>query len=275
MAQNPLQQYFRQPKIFIGLPSKGIFNKVGATQGDVTHMPVYGMTGMDEIIMKTPDALMTGESTVKVIESCCPNIKDAWDLSALDNELVLAAIRIATYGNSISVTHKCTSCGEENSYDMDLSKLIEHYGNFKYENTVEVDGLVIKLKPLTYRESTTLSLKNYAIQKQLAQLNEVVDDEERQKHINSLYTQLSQLQNEIFIASIDTVETPTQAVTEREFIKDWVNNCDKEVFDAMKLRFNQMREGLKAPPVAVKCEECGAENEIRIELDESNFFVQA
>jgi hypothetical protein len=72
MNQNPLQQYFRQPKIFINLPSQGIYSKEGSIQGEVNNMPVYGMTGMDEIIVKTPDALLSGESTVKVVQSCCP-----------------------------------------------------------------------------------------------------------------------------------------------------------------------------------------------------------
>ena len=69
MAQNPLQQYFRQPKIFIGLPSKGIFNKVGSVQGDVTHMPVFGMTGMDEILLKTPDALTSLAICISILFS--------------------------------------------------------------------------------------------------------------------------------------------------------------------------------------------------------------
>ena len=66
MAVNPLQKYFRQPKIYIKFPSGGIFNKPGTIQGDVTNTPVYGMTGMDEIIVKTPDALLSGESTAQV-----------------------------------------------------------------------------------------------------------------------------------------------------------------------------------------------------------------
>jgi hypothetical protein len=53
MANNPLQQYFRQPKIFINLPSQGVYNKPGSIQGEVSNMPVFGMTGMDEILMKT------------------------------------------------------------------------------------------------------------------------------------------------------------------------------------------------------------------------------
>ena len=96
MGNNPLQQFFRQPKIYISLPSLGIYTIPGVIQGDVSNLPIYGMTGMDEILMKTPDALMTGESTVKVIESCCPVIEDAWDLCLLDLDIILTAIKIAT-----------------------------------------------------------------------------------------------------------------------------------------------------------------------------------
>ena len=110
MAQNPLQNYFRQPKVFLKLPSMGIYNKPEAIQGNVENIPVYGMTGMDEIILKTPDALISGESTVKVIQSCCPTIVDAWDVSNLDIDALLVAVRIATYGNTMNVSYTCKKC---------------------------------------------------------------------------------------------------------------------------------------------------------------------
>ena len=105
MSGNPLQQYFRQPKIYIKLPTSGIYSPPGTVQGDINNLPVYGMSGMDEIIMKTPDALLTGESVVKIIQSCCPSITNAWALSSLDTEMILTAIRIATYGNKIGRAH--------------------------------------------------------------------------------------------------------------------------------------------------------------------------
>ena len=74
---NPLQQFFRQPKIYISLPSKGVYYPPGVFQGDYSNVPIMSMTGMDEIIMKTPDALFNGEAAYKVIESCCPFIKNA------------------------------------------------------------------------------------------------------------------------------------------------------------------------------------------------------
>ena len=275
MQQNPLQQFFRQPKIFVGLPSRGIFNKPGSLVGDVTHMPVYGMTGMDEIIMKTPDALMSGDATVKVIQSCCPNIKDAWELSAMDSEMILAAIRIATYGNDITVKHTCPHCQSENEYELDLSRVIEHYNVFKYDNVLRVNGLTVRLQPMTYRLSTEFALKNYAVQKRLEQAKTLEDAAEQQRIVAALFDELSAMQAEIYNASIEAVETPSETVTDREYINEWVRNCDKSVFDAIKSKFEENRKAIKMPPFKTKCESCDAENDVNFELDETNFFVSA
>jgi hypothetical protein len=77
---NPLRQYFRQPAIYIKLPSGGKYYADSAIDFPVNgDIPVFPMTVKDELTLKTPDALLSGESTVKVIESCCATIKDAWD----------------------------------------------------------------------------------------------------------------------------------------------------------------------------------------------------
>lgn len=275
MANNPLQQYFRQPKIYVGLPSKGVYNKLGTLDGDVTNMPVYGMTGMDEILMKTPDALMTGESTVKVIESCCPQIKSAWDLTILDTDLVLTAIRIATYGNNMDVFHKCPGCGSDNEYTLDLSHLIEHFNSFKYSNRVVVGDLTIKLQPVTYKQSTNFSIKNYELQQQMFQSDSLENKEEQQKVINDLFSQLGQLQNEIYVASIESVDTGDTVVTEKGYIAEWLENCDKEVFDKIKTVFKENQQALSAPAHHVKCSECGRESDITVDMDQSSFFGQA
>jgi hypothetical protein len=206
------------------------------------------------------------------VQSCCPNVKDAWDLSSMDVPMILAAIRIATYGNDIKIFHKCKACGEGHEYALDLSKLIEHYNNFKYDNTIKVDELTIRLRPLTYKESTYFAIKNYGLQKQLAQAAAVEDQETQQKILNDLFVDLSKLQNEIFSTSIEAVETPTHNVTERAFIDEWIKNCDKDIFDEMKKKFDATRESLAPPPYKAQCEDCGEENDIAFELDESTFF---
>ena len=76
-----LQNYQRQPKIFIDLPSKGVFyDDTVLENGQHMQIPVFGMNAMDEIMFKTPDALFSGDATVQVIKSCIPTILDPWKL---------------------------------------------------------------------------------------------------------------------------------------------------------------------------------------------------
>ena len=94
---NPLSQWFRQPKIFVKLPSGGTYYAQGALDKSSTgEYPVYAMTAKDELMFKTPDALLSGQSTVEVIQSCIPAIQDAWRMPSLDIEAALIAIGVAT-----------------------------------------------------------------------------------------------------------------------------------------------------------------------------------
>jgi hypothetical protein len=275
MATNPLQKYFRQPKVFIKLPSGGIYAKPGTIQGDVNHMPVYGMTGMDEIIMKTPDALLSGESTAAVMSSCCPNIKDAWEVSVTDVLLILTAIRISTYGNEMTVANKCPSCGADNEYALDLNRVVEHYMNCKYENTVVLDDVVVKVQPLTYRESTEFNLRNFRLQQQLEQVSGLEDEDQRQQKFQELFKQIGDMQIDILRKAIESVEAEGQVVTERSFIEEWIVNSDKAVVDSIKALNQRNNEAWATPSFKVQCDSCSADTELNIELDESNFFVKA
>ena len=82
---NPLKQYFRQPAIYIKLPSQGKYYSPDALNPSITgEYPVYPMTAIDEITYRTPDAMFNGQATVNVIQSCVPDIKNAWQTPAMD-----------------------------------------------------------------------------------------------------------------------------------------------------------------------------------------------
>jgi len=272
MVQNPLQQFFRQPKIYIKLPSQGVYCQPGTIQGDEGNMPVYSLTGMDEIILKTPDALLSGESSVKVIESCVPGIKNGWDMSILDSQVIFAAMRIATFGNEMAVTNTCSSCKTENDYDLDLSKIIEHFSSVVYDSKIVLKELIIKLQPLNYRQSTEFNLKNFRLQQKIRQTETIEDQAEQQQLINKLFEELSVIQNELYKACVESVEVNNKVVTERSFINEWLDNCDKEVYDSIKKHIEDSRDKWKAPTYPVKCDTCGTEAKLFVELDQSNFF---
>jgi hypothetical protein len=277
MANNPLQQYFRQPKIYIKLPSSGTYSAPDTFTADTSKLPVYGMTGMDEIIMKTPDSLLSGESVVQVMKSCCPGIANPWEVTVLDTDVIFTAIRIATFGSEMGVTHTCPKCGTENAYDIDLTKIIDFFSNCKYDNKIVLKDIVIKTQPLTYKQSTNFALRNFGLQQQLAQADRVEDKEEQQKIINRLFQDLAAMQNDLYWLSIESVEVGTTVVNEREYIREWILNCDSEIFDQVKQQIEKNKEVWTTPNYDVQCEnaECKSQNKIRVDLDQSNFFVRA
>lgn len=275
MANNPLQQYFRQPKIFIKLPSKGVYNKPGVITGDSDNVPVFGMTGMDEIIMKTPDALITGESTVRVIESCCPSIKDGWELTTLDLDIVLSAIRIATYGNDITVNHKCEHCETDNEYALELTKLVDHFNHITYDNKVVLKDVVVKLRPLTYKEVTQFGLRHFQLQQLLNQAKALENEEEKNKNISSLFVEFGALQAEIYSASVESIEAGNTVVHERAFIDEWLQNTEKTTFEQLSNHIDNTKAQWQVPQQTAECAECHKENKINVDLDHSYFFATA
>jgi hypothetical protein len=275
MAQNPLQQHFRQPKIFLRLPSLGVFCPPGTISGNVEQLPVFGMTGMDEIIMKTPDALLTGESTVKVIQSCCPSINDAWNVSNVDVESLLVAIRIATFGNTMTVETICSECQSENTYEIALSEYLDYFNNCKFETNITLTDLIVRVKPLSYKEMNQYNIENFSLQKQLSQVDVLETEEEKQALIQASFENLGKMQNSILLSSIDQVETANVVVTEKPFIKEWLDNCDRVNFETIKSQINANNRAWKLPDKKIKCSKCETENTISLELDQSNFFVNA
>lgn len=273
MSNNPLQKYFRQPKLFISLPSKGLHYGPGVIKGDSNNMPVFAMTGMDEILMKTPDALFNGEATVKVIESCCPYISDAKHVPSLDIDTLLVAIRIATFGEHMTVSHTCKNCGTENDFDIDLRTVIDHYSNIAFANTLQIDDLSIEVKPLSYQDLTDINVENFKLQKMLSQLQDSTTDDNAVL-VQQIYENLAKVQLSVVLKSIESVRTPEgQSVDDPVFIKEWLENLEMVKYDAIKRALEKNKEAWSMPTNHIKCTSCGTEDSFEVTMDQSNFFV--
>lgn len=272
---NPLQKYYRQPKLFVSLPSKGLYYAEGTLQGDASNVPIFGMNGMDEILYKTPDALFSGEATTKVIESCCPYIRDASNMPTLDVDTLVIAIRIATFGEKITYGHTCRNCGAENDFEIDLRVILEYFSGLKYENIVEVNDLKVTLRPLTYKELTRINIENFKLQKMLLQLDLIGDEEQKQAKVDEIYRKLAELQTELFITSIESVQIPEGIVNEKDYIADWVKNSERELYSKIKEKLEANKNTWEVPKQTIQCTACGTPDALEINLDQSSFFGKA
>jgi hypothetical protein len=273
MAINPLQQYFRQPKLYVELPSKGMFSPPGTVSS--VKITVLGMTGMDEILMKTPDALLSGDSVSSVVKSCCPEIIEPYDLANTDIDCLLIAIRIATYGNTFSTTHTCEKCNAEHDYDIDLNTFMEHFKKSNYLTDVKFKDFTIKIKPMSFRQANEFGLENFKVQRQVAQLDQLTDQEQREKFVKELYDTLTQMQTDSVSHSVESIELPDQMVTNSDFIKEFLRNCDREVFQKIREHIALNTEIWRVPKTTIVCTACDESTEIAVELNQTNFFAGA
>jgi hypothetical protein len=269
---NPLQKFFRQPKIYVSLPSKGLYYEPGTLIGDHNNFPILAMTGIDEILIKTPDALFNGESTVRIIESCCPYIKDAKNIPVIDVDTILAGIKIATFGNIATVTKTCIKCATENDYDLPLNSIIDYFSSLKFSNKITIEeNLEIIIRPLKYSEMSYFSMENYKLQKILNQTIDLPDEDKKIK-INDIYVKLSELQMELFLMAVENVIVDDAIVTEKQYIEEWLKNVERSVFSNIKKKIEENKDLWEIPDTPVVCNECGTENKVQLSLDQSSFF---
>jgi hypothetical protein len=277
---NPLQKYFRQPKIFVSLPSQGKFYPQGAL--DLTEngeYPVYSMTARDELTMKTPDALLNGEATVAVIESCMPNIKDAWKIPSLDVDAILIAIRIATYGEKMDIDIKVPVTGEEKSFEVDLRTLLDHLIASEYNNVVPFGDMTFELRPLNYREFTETSIRTFEEQRIFKVVNdEEMDEADKLAAFNQSFKKLTEMTVGTLEKSIAAIHLSDTVVTNTDHIKEFTKNADKDMFKAITEHLEAEREKFSIKPMLIDATPEEIEKgvpetyKIPVTFDQSNFF---
>ena len=185
---NPLNKYFRQAALYVSLPSKTNYPPHVVAQSQTGELGVMPMTAKDEIRFKTPDALMNGQGVVDVIQSCCPEIKDAWQIKSYDLDTILIAIRIATYGETMDLTFTVPGANETVNHSVNLPALLDQIKNIQIKSEVILkDGLKITVRPLTYKDMTQTSLQTFQQQKMYAavQDSQLSDDEKSLKNFHS------------------------------------------------------------------------------------------
>ena len=274
--QNPLSKHFRQPAIYIKLPSNGKYWPNGSLELPVTgEIPVYPMTARDEITLRTPDALLNGQGVVDIIQSCCPNIRDAWKMPSIDVDAVLLNIRIASYGNQMDFDTICPKCNEENNFAIELSGLVNQIAMPDYTSVVEIDGLKIRLKPQPYFEINKTNQITFTEQQILRTINDsTIPDEEKKNKSDDYLKKLIDLNINVCANSTESITTEDGIVVDNPlFIVEFYDMADYKVLKLVQKKLTDINEQVALKPVAVECTSCTNKYEVPLNFDYANFFV--
>jgi hypothetical protein len=278
MNSNPLAKFFRQPAIYVRLPSQGRGWEPGSIDYPANgEIPVMPMTALDEITYRTPDALFNGESTVSVIQSCVPCIKNAWAMPSMDIDPLLISIRIATYGHSLDIESTCPKCNEEHNFGLDLRTVLDKLGSSDYSKPLESGDLTFIFRPLNYKEMNDNSQLQFEQQKilQMASDDDDTDDQTKIKRINDMMKKLMEVTVKALSHSIDRIQTTDTLVTDRAHIEEFLNNCDRSIFERVKNHVIELKESAEVKPLSIKCPSCSHQYEQAFTLDMTRFFGRA
>ncbi len=277
MSNNPLQNYFRKPSIYVRLPSGGQHYPDGALEvTENGEYPVLPMTTLDEITYRTPDALFNGQAVVSVIQSCVPNIKDAWKVPGMDVDTLLIAIRIATYGHQMDISTKCPACNTDNDYGVDLRGLLDQIKSPDYTQPMTQGDLEIFFTPMSYKQMNDNNLVQFEEQRALQALNNPeVSEQQRARALGEALTKITSITTRALAQNIKTVKTPHALVNDPKHIMEWLSNCDRQSFNRIRDYIIENKRVGEIPPLKLKCNACSTEYDQPITLDMANFFEDA
>jgi hypothetical protein len=260
MSNNPLLSGIKLPGRIFQLPSKGVFYKNGELSENVKNGEVHvcAMSALDEITIKNPDQLFSGDAIETVLKNTVSEIEKPSELLAKDVDALLVFLRAVTYGSNYEfiALHDCENA-KEHSYVADVESII---ANMKYieESDIETtytlnlkNGQVVKLKPNRYSQVLDLVRANESHK-------ELTLENEKQNLVKML---------------VSVVESVND-ISDVELITEWASELPVAFVNQIAERVEKINEW--GPKLVTKCicRDCQQEFDVDIPINPISFFTE-
>jgi len=253
-SPNPLISFMRQPKIYIRLPSNGEYYAPGSLEKTETgDYPIYSMTAKDELMLKIPDALLSGQAVVDVIQNCVPNIKNAWAIPNIDLDVILIALRLATYGENMK-TPVSLNDDIEIEHTVDLRIVLDNLqANIKWDPIIKInDDLTVFVKPITYKEISQTALQTFETQKIMSVVNDDnISEEDKLRIFQESFSKLTAVTINLVQKSVFRVDSSAGSTDDPEHINEFIQNIDKEIFNKIQNHLDTMKASNELKPIII------------------------
>lgn len=257
---NPLLEGIKLPGRTFQLPSKGLFYLNGVLDESVKdgEIHVHPLSALDEITLKNPDQLFSGEALRYVLPRCVPAILKPQDLLNKDVDAIMIFLRAVTYGPQYEFYAKHT-CAEaaDHSYVADIDAIISGMKMIQEEEVQEIftvvlpTGQVVKLTPSRYVDVLNILKIN------MNRKNISADDVRR----NAM---------DMLLASIFSVDS----ISDKAMIEEWLNKLPAPMTNRIVEKIEGVNVWGAKMSVPCVCKDCGAPFTAEIPLNPISFFTE-
>lgn len=254
---NPLMEQIRIPGQTYQIPSQGIFYKNGELASDVTNgeVHVYPMTTIDEIIIRTPDKLFSGDAIKDVFRRCIPSILKPTELFSKDVDFLMVCLRQVSYGENFDVmhTHDCENATSQ-EYVIQMNQFIK--------STKQIN-------PTTLTNQFEITLGN----KQHVKLHPI-----RYKDVLALMQVFEEeitpeLQQQRMADTLTTLVSDVDGTSDKKMIHEWLINIPIKWAKELSRAIDSTTEWGPDFTVNVKCKDCGETTMITVPMNPVSFFI--
>ncbi len=258
--QNPLLASLKLPGRIFQLPSRGIFYKDGELSPSIKdgEIHVRAMSAMDEIHLKNPDQLFSGQAVESVFRHCIDGIEKPSQLLSKDVDAIMMFLRTVTYGSSYEFVAKHTcEHAKEHSYIADIDTMI---GNIKAVDPTTIDrnysvtlqnGQVVKLRPNRYSQVLDVIKQN---------------ETKRQLTADDMTKNLKMMLLNV-IDSVDGISDPA-------LISEWVDNLTSPMVNRIADKAEDINDWGPNVEWSLQCKDCGQHFTVDIPLNPVSFFIE-
>ena len=285
MVENtsPLSKYYRQPAVYITLPTKGRYYGPDVfTPTETGEIPILPMNAKDELAFKTPDAMISGQATVDVIKSCVPNFKNPWMMTNYDTDTILLAIRAATYGETMDITYTVPGTTEQVTQAISVVQLLEGLKNVEIRDGFTTkSGFEVKVAPLNYKTLNRIQTAQYEQERIYSTVrNSTLTEQQKGEQFVKSFKLLNEINFDLLVEAITEIKTPDgTVVSDKALITEFCNNCEAKLINEIQTELGKIRMQAQIPPVKVQSTEeqikkgAPVSYEVPVTFDNSNFFV--
>jgi glutamyl/glutaminyl-tRNA synthetase len=140
------------------------------------------------------------------------------------------------------------------------------------------DGLTIELRPVTYETTIAAGVSNFQNARSMQSIANIDDDMEKLKAFNDSYMKMAELNFLVILDSIYSIsgmdaQDEEFIVTDRDNIREYMENCASDVGKKVTEHVNKLGEAGIDKTIKIQCqeEECGHIFETNLEFDPVNF----
>jgi hypothetical protein len=278
---NPLKQYFRQPALFLKLPTLGKwYTNNEITSNEDKEIPIFGLSAVDDVMLSTPDAMLNGVALENVIKNCAPDVKNVKKLMVPDIEGIFLGIKIATTGSKYDLDRICPKCQHENTFEVNCEHLMGTMTCIEESDTVINlnNELEIHVRPYTLEMRQLFIHKQFEedrLLKTIDSSNKNLDEFEKAEILAKSIEKITRITFDLVSKSIESIKLLKQGgqpVIDPADISEWLVNISKTQADIIIDAVNKLNEIGINKVVAAECEKCHHKWNDTLNFDPTSFF---